>query len=56
VAVPVAVGSLLEKVDDWLRRHAIPFGTVQALLTVEYQHGQPVLIRLRVSAVEEKIR
>jgi hypothetical protein len=45
-----------EKVEDWVRRHAVPFGTVQASLTVEYQHGQPVLIRLRVSEVEEKIR
>ncbi len=46
----------IEKVEDWVRRHAVPFGTVQASLTVEYQHGQPVLIRLRISEVEEKIR
>jgi hypothetical protein len=45
-----------EKLMDWVKRHAVPYGAVQALLTVEYQHGQPVLIRLRISEVEEKIR
>jgi hypothetical protein len=44
------------KFADWVKRHAVPYGAVQALLTVEYQHGQPVLIRLRISEVEEKIR
>jgi hypothetical protein len=43
------------KLEDWVRRHAVPFGTVQARMTVEYQHGQPVLIRLRLTTTEEII-
>jgi hypothetical protein len=39
-----------------VRRHTVPCGTVQARLVVEYQHGQPVLIRLRVMETEEVIR
>jgi hypothetical protein len=45
----------VQKVEDWVSRHAVPFGTVQARITVEYQHGQPVLIRLRVTTTEEII-
>jgi hypothetical protein len=47
--------SWAEKVEDWVARHAVPFGTVHAQMTVEYQHGQPVLIRLRLTATEEII-
>jgi hypothetical protein len=47
--------SWVQKVGDWLSRHAVPFGTVHAQMTVEYQHGQPVLIRLRLTATEEII-
>ncbi|MCL6553881.1 MAG: hypothetical protein K6W08_12285 [Firmicutes bacterium] len=47
--------SWAQKVEDWLVRHAVPFGTLQGTITVEYQHGHPVLIRLRVTATEEII-
>jgi hypothetical protein len=41
----------LTGIEDWVRRWAVPCGTVQARLVVEYQHGQPVLIRLLDDAV-----
>lgn len=47
--------SWAQQVEDWVARHAVPYGAVQARMTVEYQHGQPVLIRLRVTATEEII-
>jgi hypothetical protein len=50
--------SWVQKVEDWVSRHAVPFGTVQAQMTVEYQHGQVVLIRPRLipkDATEEVI-
>jgi len=39
--------SWVQKVEEWVSRHAVPFGTVQTQITVEYRHGQVVLIRLR---------
>jgi hypothetical protein len=53
-----ALPSWAAKLEDWVRRHAVPFGTVQARMTVEYQHGQVGLIRLCIipkDATEEVI-
>jgi hypothetical protein len=50
--------SWVQKVEEWVSRHAVPFGTVQSQITVEYRHGQVVLIRLRIipkDATEEVI-
>ncbi len=45
------------KLVEWIRRQAVPYGAVKGTLTVEYQDGQPVLIRVGSTVeIEEKLR
>lgn len=42
---------------QWIRRHAIPYGTVTARLQIEFQDHVPVMVRLmRPILEEEKLR
>lgn len=51
-----AIRSCELKLIKWIREHAVPHGTIQAALTVDYQDGVAVLIRVERPLQEEKLK
>lgn len=42
------------KLIQWIRRRAVPYGTVTAQLQVEFQDNVPVMVRLVGPLMEEE--
>lgn len=40
----------------WIRQHAIPFGTLEGKLQVDFQDGRAVMIRVYEQVKEERFR
>ena len=54
----LSLRSCEKKLIERLRQKAVPYGTLEVAVQVEYQDGVPVMVRLKeqVAIQEEKLR
>lgn len=57
VSAPLSLRPCEIRLIEWIRAHAVPYGTAGAHIQVEYQDKAPVMIRVTSQVtVEEKLR